>query len=371
VVRGKILIQKILIGGKLIMKKLIVITMLVVMVFRVMGCKNPASSSTNRTPADGSGSGTEAAPFIVGSAASLEKIGTGDWTLSAHYRQTVNITLSGEWTPIGNMADAFQGVYDGAGFSINNLSVSADTHFQGFFGFIGKDGVVRNVALRNVNIIAAGNSVGSISGFNDGIIKNCYVSGLVSGEMFVGGISGGNGGIIENSYTTCDVTGSVECIGGITGINTGTIQNCYVTGNISGFSNAGGIVGENEGTIKNSVALNSEVTITVAFNAIGRVAVDPGTLTNNFARAGMVLKRDGTTIDVLTPTPASDNIHGADVVPADFNGANSRTWWTSATPAGPGFNAANWTFANNRLPHLRTTTGAVFREAQNPAVQSP
>ncbi|MCL2335965.1 MAG: hypothetical protein FWC60_00915, partial [Firmicutes bacterium] len=73
--------------------------------------------------------GTQAYPFKVTTAADLQKVGTettsGGWTLSAYYKQTTNIDLSGiaNWTPIGSGL-SFIGTYDGGGFTISNLKVS-------------------------------------------------------------------------------------------------------------------------------------------------------------------------------------------------------------------------------------------------------
>ena len=371
------------------MKKLIVLAVLVVMAFAVIGCKNPASSgTTNRPPVDeipvddGTGSGTEADPFIVGSAASLAKVGSGTdgWGLNSHYLQKANITLSGEWTSIGGTATSasnFTGTYDGAGFSINNMRITGSTvGFQGLFRAIGMTGVVRNVAMRNVDINLTVNNVGGIAGLNNGMIQNSYVSGSITGGNTVGGIAGNNfsNGSIQNCYTTCNVTGENN-VGGIAGHNfgdtlsNGLIRVCYATGNITGNDKVGGIIGENLGNVEYNVALNRKVASTTTEGAWRVAATYEGYLEDNFARSDMVVERDG------SPRPPDEmNIGGwhrggADATAAQTHGADSNTWWSIAIPDGPGFHTDDWSFAANRLPHLKTTEGEAFNQAQNPAVQ--
>ncbi|MDE6086059.1 MAG: hypothetical protein K2G40_06630, partial [Muribaculaceae bacterium] len=57
----------------------------------------------------------------IGSAADLAAIGKD---LSGEYELTADITLEGEWLPIGNTADPFTGTLDGKGYTIKGLSVT-------------------------------------------------------------------------------------------------------------------------------------------------------------------------------------------------------------------------------------------------------
>jgi len=316
--------------------------------------------------------GSAANPFLVGTAAQLAQVGSGTngWTRDKHYRQTANITLSGTWLPIGRGSPNFTGSYDGGGFSVINLNIpSATSNFQGMFASIGTGGSVKNVALINANINSANDYTGGIAGMNNGSIENCYVSGTIIGRSDVGGIAGGNSnGVIKNCYTTCNVSGSNVNApvmgGGIAGSNGGGIvQNCYTTGKINGHNMIGGIVGSN-GVVENCVALNFEVTSNMdggCRRVVGNFLI--GTLTNNFARdSGMLLRAMGW---IVTPTASATGRDGANATAANTHQGSSGTWWSGTV----GFTTANWSFANNRLPHLLTTTGAAFAETQNPAVQ--
>ena len=315
------------------------------------------------------GEGTEKEPYLVANAAQLNAVRYYN-SAAAHFRQIANITLSETWAPIED-GSAFNGIYDGGGYSINNLNIHSQTYDQqGLFQYIHPDGVVKNVALINVNISSLGTHAGGIAGGNYGTIENCYVTGTVSGTQYVGGIAGYNSdGEIKNCYTTCNVTGSGNQIGGITGINNGTVQYCYATGKISGTTLVGGIVGQNIGfAVDHCVALNSEVMATDATDAggaVGRVVGNnSGTLTYNYARAaGMTLKGNGV---IVTPTETTlSGIDGADVIEANTHGANSDTWWSGTA----GFSTYAWSFAAERLPHLLTTGATPFNQTQDPTVQ--
>jgi len=247
----------------------------------------PATVTANILP-----NGSADAPFFVSNEAELRKVGTGTdgWTLSANYRQTANITMTGgNFTPIGNGANKFYGTYDGDGKTITGLTMTSTSSYAGFFGAIGVGGTVKNVTVTNGTITQNGSNTsytGGIAGDNAGTIDNCSFSGTVnggtnnddvggivglnsgtiinsrnnatiSGRTRVGGIAGQNSGKIDNSYNTGAITGSQQ-VGGIAGGNSTSgayIKNCYNTGNIiststTTTSNAGGIVGQSGATVE-------------------------------------------------------------------------------------------------------------------------
>jgi len=314
--------------------------------------------------------GSEGDPFIVNSAATLQKVGTGadGWTLTAHYRQTANIDFAEveNWTAVGTFTGTyvgpFTGTYDGGGYSISNLAGT-----QGLFEVIGTGGSVRNVALINANINSVGIVVGGIAGSNGGTIENCYVTGSITGRNDVGGVVGRNTGIIKNCYTTCNVTSTRtgdSHAGGILGqIYSGRIVNCFATGIIRGDRMLGGIMGRSDnmgssdggGVVEYCVALNVEIR---GVNFMGKIAGlnHGGSASNNYHRA------EGMT---LVGVSQATSVNGESVSAADTHGANSGTWWSDTVE----FSADLWDFAANRLPHLKTTTGAAFNQAQNPTVE--
>ena len=188
---------------------------------------------------------------------------------------------SEEWTPIGRKDKAFQGTFDGCGYTISNLKIergvnnSSSNADMGLFGFT-SDGKVMNFTLYNA-FVKAGIDVGAISGTPyTSSYSNITLAGdvKVEGYSYVGGMFGKNvykgmenltvrvnegsyvkaesetyrtyvGGvigfmgegniIISNVESNINVTGSTCDVGGITGIAHygNTFENCICTGNVT------------------------------------------------------------------------------------------------------------------------------------------
>ena len=186
---------------------------------------------------------------------------------------------SEEWTPIGRKDKAFQGTFDGCGYTISNLKIergvnnSSSNADMGLFGFT-SDGKVMNFTLYNA-FVKAGIDVGAIAGTPyTSSYSNITLAGdvKVEGYSYVGGMFGKNvykgmenltvrvnegsyvkaesetyrtyvGGvigfmgegniIISNVESNINVTGSTCDVGGITGIAHygNTFENCICTGN--------------------------------------------------------------------------------------------------------------------------------------------
>lgn len=232
----------------------------------------PESESTSESePGSGEQKEPEAEGKTVSRAAELpDSDGTGKYILMN------DIDLSGEtsWSSIAE----FSGVLDGNGYMIKGLKVPLIERMAG--------GSIRNLALVDVNIQAAGNG-GALAVTLDAQgtavceIHNVYVTGTVAGAGVVGGIAGRDisgkntvssavnyaavsssagtaGGVIgENgagaasSYTECANYGAVSS-NGIAGGIAGSAYSldgqmemsmCTNTGNITGVNGVGGIIG--------------------------------------------------------------------------------------------------------------------------------
>ena len=169
---------------------------------------------------------------------------------------TGDITLTGEWTPIGTESRPYTGNFDGGGHTITGLKIDkSGTDYVGLIGCLGSGGKVQNVTLTNISVSGA-NCVGGIAGQNYGTVENCSVNGTVTGKGFTdtGGIAGSNYGTISGCSAEGTVTGSVN-VGGIAGLcapnyDTGTgsligstIEGCHSTAAVSGISSVGGVLG--------------------------------------------------------------------------------------------------------------------------------
>ena len=136
------------------------------------------------------------------------------------------------WTPIGrgysNSSDSYNGVFDGACYSISGLYSNGTENYCGFFGKMNK-GTIKNISIVD-------------SYFGE---SSCFFVG-----SFVGcGYSYSN---IENCYSNATTVGLYYC-GGIAGEIKGTVSNCLYNGKIKGTRNSNAIASDryNEGTITN------------------------------------------------------------------------------------------------------------------------
>ena len=160
-----------------------------------------------------------------------------------------DLTLTGEWTPIGTGKDK----------TITGLTVNQEgTNYVGLIGYLGSGGKVQNVVLEGVQITSDNSSgyAGGVAGNSfGGTIENCSVSGSVSGTTFAGGVVGSQWG---GSITGCNSSATVKGVifaGGIAGeTNSGaSLTGCYATGDVTvendgtNNSHAGGVVGYNGG----------------------------------------------------------------------------------------------------------------------------
>ena len=134
------------------------------------------------------------------------------------------------WTPIGrgysNSSDSYNGIFDGAGYSISGLYSKGTGLYCGFFGQVNK-GTIKNLSI-----------VDSYFGEN-----SCYYVGTFVGYSY---------GNIENCYSNATIVGLIYC-GGIAGTMKGTISDCLYNGKIKGTDNSNAIASDryNYGTITN------------------------------------------------------------------------------------------------------------------------
>ncbi|MEG0282955.1 MAG: Ig-like domain-containing protein, partial [Clostridia bacterium] len=188
------------------------------------------------------GSGTEASPYIITSAAEVDGI-RNNLNTGVYYQLDRNIDMSSmpNFVPIGTKASPFRGRINGAGFTISSLKVDAAGKDEA--GFIGSNqGVIQNIGFANLQV--KGKDFVGLVGQNDGegIIQNVHTSGSVAGQNSVSGIAGMNYGTISNTYTNCNVYGNNN-VGGIAGINSNIIKSVYTVGNVRANKNPGSIVG--------------------------------------------------------------------------------------------------------------------------------
>ena len=218
------------------------------------------------------GSGTENDPYMIYSAEDLVNLSKAIFedeksVKGVYFKQGNDISLINiKFEPIGTLGYPFEGVYDGGGFTISNLSINTTDSYQGLFGFV--TGTVKNLTVegtikastradRKYSYSYIGGIVGAIN--NGAIIENCTSYVNVEGEIYTGGIVGaslytdnmkakGAVNIIKNCTNYGTVTSSIgnnNYTAGIIGYikNDGSVSNCKNFGAITGNYCTGGIVG--------------------------------------------------------------------------------------------------------------------------------
>lgn len=172
------------------------------------------------------GDGSEEYPYNISNASQLLLVAND---LSANYRLISDINCAGVTiSTLGDAKQHFNGVFDGNGHTITNLSISSSYPdddirplYVGIFGYI-ENGVVKNLSINNANI----NSLKEIDNLQATVSDNYYYNGIISGY---------SEGIISN----CSVKNSTLTV---------SRHNETVNKNINVY--AGGIVGENCGIIR-------------------------------------------------------------------------------------------------------------------------
>lgn len=168
------------------------------------------------------GNGSADSPYLVATAQDLQNIKDEP---TACYRLVENIDLTDfAWSTFD-----FSGTLDGDGHEISYLTIPAGGNGVGLFGNFDRPGVIRNLTLRNFDIVC-GNWAG------------CLVSTSGNWE------DKKSGGTIENCRAIdCNISGG-ECIGIFAGTTGGlTVRNCAAFNcNVTGTANVGGIIGDSE-----------------------------------------------------------------------------------------------------------------------------
>ena len=196
-------------------------------------------------------------PYLITSEENLAwmALQTQTSSLSGYYQQTKELDLSGkEWIPIGkNQACSFIGNFDGNGYEIKNIKISAMTNVKrennGLFGYCSSNATLKNIIVSSGEINGNGAYTGGIVGRIEGSgqVKNCVNFATVNSTSDnVGGIVGG-GSVSEilSCANYANIKG-IKYVGGIVGYastSNGTISQCYVNAKISGTAYVGGLVG--------------------------------------------------------------------------------------------------------------------------------
>lgn len=236
-----------------------------------------------------SGSGTEADPYVISTAADLTNLSTnvngGNNYSGKYFKQTANITTNSGFQPIGGGSVAFSGVYDGQMYTITHTR-SYNKSYVGLFAYTANATIKNLMVAGDITISSSGYScvggvvafavstkilncrrtgkINSLSDYTGGIvgmaggryrIENCQNNGeIISGNSYTGGILGGAGSGSSGDINYCSNNASITCsgnnkvyVGGIAGrVYSTTSFCCYNNGSVRADNNSyvGGFAGE-------------------------------------------------------------------------------------------------------------------------------
>ena len=205
-----------------------------------------------------------------------------------------NVDLAGKtWAPVAN----FNGTFDGAGFTISNLTVSAAESTE--IGFIGKvsggTATIKNVTFAKANVAGKKNTaviVGQMSSsiiVTDVVITDCEVTA----DTYAGGVFGHNGShgaaltrvqVLNSTFVTTAGTDENKKVGALFGycddgsIGSTSFTDCTVKGNtIDAGRNAGAVAGQANGRLVFTNLIAED-------NTVKKAGVETGALFGGFAK---------------------------------------------------------------------------------------
>lgn len=181
--------------------------------------------------------------YITSKEQFIEIFQNGGIDLNGNYILGCDMDLSDieNWQPVGDADNPFTGVFNGNGYSIDNLTINAGENAEnvGFFG-VTENATITNVSFNNANVITpddyinGSSAVGIVAGTARGTtFDNIDVSGSVAGYESVGGLVGV---INDNSYFLPDGTPVDVGNSSISNVNTAVdAKGKYFVGGLAGY----------------------------------------------------------------------------------------------------------------------------------------
>ncbi len=204
------------------------------------------------------GEGTKTYPYLISTGAELaylaSKVNAGTTYENVYFQLINSINLNGiEWTPIGNIANSFRGIFDGAGYTISNATITIGTiptvlTTYGIFGSIGGGTtrtIVENVEFDSINVSLTATTGSGSAATSSTTTDKGYHIGIVAGTMYknssIINVIAKNSTISNTQRITLANSYFRVAIGGICGIALNTsssetdpgagaryaIENCY------------------------------------------------------------------------------------------------------------------------------------------------
>ena len=175
---------------------------------------------------------SESGPLVLCSREQLEAIDDSSASRAESYIMLGDLDLANNEYSASVIDGNFNGTFDGNNNTIRNISIDSGAANLGLFNSLGDDGVIRNLKLEGVIIIA--NSYENLGGFaaeSSGTIENCSLSNASFDLSEASDGDGDSGGFvgeglsltIRDSYVeNLTITGAVDKLGGMVGHVSGT-----------------------------------------------------------------------------------------------------------------------------------------------------
>lgn len=192
------------------------------------------------------GMGTADEPYQIHNAEKLtalaEQVNNNGFDYNKkHFKLTSNITLTGEWTPIGNSITgaSFNGNLNGNDKRISGLQITNGSDVAGLFGYLGTPSTTS--AIATIEKLTIEGSISCNGGQAGGLVGQIRPSSVF---------------VLNNVHTKVSITGSGSDVGGIIGRVGGHafFTNCSNGASVSGRGSVGGLVGS---FVQSGVEFNS------------------------------------------------------------------------------------------------------------------
>ena len=199
--------------------------------------------------------------YEIGNAGQLywfaQQVNGGTADINAVLTADIDLSGTGDWTPIGNETNKYTGTFDGRNHTVKDMSITKQGNNSGLFGYT-KGATIKNIIITGEITITAESyteGYGSIVGRadNNTAVTNCHSSVNITidstMESTAGSCIGHIGGIIgkmhyaDSPISNCSYSGTIELkdkpinvVAGIVGYATYSsvpITNCSFTGKIN------------------------------------------------------------------------------------------------------------------------------------------
>lgn len=250
--------------------------------------------------------------------------------LSATYTLTADITLTGQWTPLGTEAAPFTGVFDGNGKTITGLTYTSTATNKAAFFAVTDGATIKNLGIEHAAINGDTDVAAIVGQMKGGLMQQCYVvNSRIEGRDHVASLVGklSAGAIIQDCYSSSEVTSRAIQAGGLCGIiiDNGTkITRSYFSGKVSTPTDkqrSAAIVAlvDNQASVSIERCLNLAATIGGGLNMrIAHYGNYGGStyLIDNYSLSTTPVHANGTTVEPTDANYGATRMHGANL-PAD------------------------------------------------------